>query len=139
MYETIKGRRPRIGGRTDGTQDLNVDFQIFCPREPLIFEKNETPSHFQQINEQTQTSAASTMAAGNTNSSSKLSAEEKVKKKLKGKPPPVDKLLKPAIVCAIAVVAYQFFAGIKAEVSVPAAAVCYGRVTMLRDEMMTLL
>jgi hypothetical protein len=58
------------------------------------------------------------MAASTTNSSSsKLSAEEKIKKKLKGKPPPVDKLLKPAIVCAIAVVAYQFFAGIKAEVS----------------------
>lgn len=32
------------------------------------------------------------------------------------KPPPVDKLLIPAIVLAIAIMSYQFFSGIRAEV-----------------------
>lgn len=38
-------------------------------------------------------------------------------KKKNGQPPPVDKLIKPAIGIAIALVAYQFVRGIGAEVS----------------------
>jgi hypothetical protein len=42
----------------------------------------------------------------------------KEKKVLKGKPPPVDKLIVPAIGIALAIVAFQFVRGIlRAEVS----------------------
>jgi hypothetical protein len=42
----------------------------------------------------------------------------KEKRMLKGKPPPVDKLIVPAIGIALAIVAYQFVRGIlRAEVS----------------------
>jgi hypothetical protein len=34
-----------------------------------------------------------------------------------GSPPPVDKLLKPAVGIALALLAYQFFKGISGEVS----------------------
>jgi hypothetical protein len=34
----------------------------------------------------------------------------------KGQPPPVDKLLIPAIIAALAMLAYQFFKGIATEV-----------------------
>jgi hypothetical protein len=40
------------------------------------------------------------------------------KKQSKGseRPPPVEKLIKPAVAVALALVAYQFFTGIKSEV-----------------------
>jgi hypothetical protein len=40
-----------------------------------------------------------------------------VPKKKNGQPPPVDKLIKPAIAIALAMVVYQFIRGIGAEVS----------------------
>jgi hypothetical protein len=38
-------------------------------------------------------------------------------KKKNGRPPPIDKLMKPAIGIGLALLAYQFFKGIGAEVS----------------------
>jgi hypothetical protein len=43
-------------------------------------------------------------------------APKKKSSKGKERPPPVDKLLKPAVVVALAIVAYQFFKGINSEV-----------------------
>jgi hypothetical protein len=48
----------------------------------------------------------------------KMAPPQKEKKLKKGKPPPIDKLLVPAIGIAIAIVAFQFVKGIlRAEVS----------------------
>jgi hypothetical protein len=44
-------------------------------------------------------------------------APKKKSSKGKERPPPVDKLLKPAVAVAIAIVAFQFFKGINSEVS----------------------
>jgi hypothetical protein len=41
----------------------------------------------------------------------------KPKKEKKGKPPPIDKLIIPAIVVGAALLAYQFLQGITADVS----------------------
>lgn len=52
--------------------------------------------------------------AGHQHNSSNTKKPKKVKK---GTPPPVDKLLKPAIGVALALVAYQFFRGLGSGVS----------------------
>jgi hypothetical protein len=45
-----------------------------------------------------------------------MTANKPPKKAKNGTPPPIDKLLKPAIVVALAMLAYQFMKGISGEV-----------------------
>jgi hypothetical protein len=55
------------------------------------------------------------------------------KKQSKGseRPPPVDKLIKPAVGIALAIVAYQFFTGIKSEVRETKETLFHFRLTLI--------
>lgn len=46
-----------------------------------------------------------------------MSTKGKPTKSKQGQPPPIDKLIKPAIAVGLALLAYQFFKGLNTEVS----------------------